>query len=330
MAETGPQFSGRDLESAWGGWHQRLCTQSRATSSGRQPLHLYILADSRANPDLDKLLAQVPGLKWESLWRGSVLESYTDIAPYLIHIDRFALEDDRNLETRLARRLWREGAHKHMLTWLWSPSRLEVLGAHFRSFGRYVTPDQHAYFLHFYDNRILERLRQVWSMDEAQAFLAPCSEIWYSDRDLHDVVWENAMAPAYAVSDGERIMSLEQHAELFRLGYADKLCLQLRDIYGAGLDNWTDADLYRAVSEQIERASRYRITTENDLLSFVSKGIVISSRFDEHPVINDRLNRARNGEIAHVEALGKIDRGILNEAARMQGRPESATAEGTS
>ncbi|MCA7997031.1 DUF4123 domain-containing protein [Burkholderia metallica] len=316
MTGTGLEKPTSDLDAAWDAWRDRLLAQFEAFDAGRVSAHLYLLADARANPDLDKLLANVPRLEWRSLWDGTVLESYTDIAPYLIAIDRFAFDDPRDLQSRLVRRLWRESSGLYMLTWIWSPFPIRSLVEHFRSFCRYSTPDKRAYFLHFYDNRILARLRAVWSAEQARTFLAPCAEIWYRERELNEVVWPNDAGVVDAVVEGEQVMTIEQHMALLHLGRADKLAMQLRMMYGAMLDDFTELTLYQCVSEQLERARLYRIADDDDLLNYVSKGVVISPRFDEHPVIRERLAHAMRGERTFGDALSRIDADVLREATR--------------
>ncbi|HDR9511322.1 DUF4123 domain-containing protein [Burkholderia cepacia] len=317
-----------DSDAAWEVWRNRLLSQFDAFEAADASAYLYILADTRANPDLDKLLVQVPRLEWWSLWDGTVLESYTDIAPYLIAIDRFALDESRDLQSRLVRRLWKESSGLHMLTWIWSPLPTQSLVEHFRSFCRYSTPDKRAYFLHFYDNRILARLRIVWSEEQAQTFLSPCAEIWYRDRESNEIVWCNDAGVADAIVEEEQVMAVEQHMALLRLGRVDKLVMQLRTMYGAMLDDFTDLTLFQRVSEQLERADRYRIADHDDLLNYVSKGVVISPRFDEHPQIRTRLASAMHGEQTYRDALSRIDADVLREASRVTS--ESEDSEGAS
>ncbi|OJB43950.1 hypothetical protein BGV57_10300 [Burkholderia ubonensis] len=228
MLEADRVMSAGDTEAAWEQWRKRLLSQFEAFDASDASGYLYILADARANPDLGKLLARVPKLEWASLWQGTVVESYADIAPYLIAIDRFAFDDPRDLQSRLVRRLWKESSGLHMLTWIWSPFPTRILTEHFQSFCRYSTPDKRVFFLHFYDNRILARLRAVWSAEQAQAFLSPCAEIWYRDRELNEIVWRNDADAADGVVDGEQVLTVEQHMALLRLGRADKLAMQLR------------------------------------------------------------------------------------------------------
>ncbi|WP_255220106.1 DUF4123 domain-containing protein [Burkholderia glumae] len=323
MSEPTSPTSAQEVESAWENWRERLLAQFEIHSDEEQHAKLYLLIDSRANPGVDKLLSQVPGLAWVSLWQESVLESYTDIAPYLIQIDRIAFSDPRDLQSRLVRRLWKEGLEGHMLTWICSPLTLDSLSQHFRHYCRYAIPDKRAFFLHFYDNRILERLRAIWAEEEARAFLSPCVELWYRNRDMNHVVWRNDAAAGVAALPEEQCLTIEQHTNLLQLGRADKLAMQLREMYGAILDSVSDTTLFHRVSEQLGRAARYRIANDEDLLNYVSKGLVISPWFDEHPFIQERLTRAMQGEITYRDALTGIDREVLRQASRMHEQPNS-------
>lgn len=314
MPDSHATMRALDVESGWERWQDHLLAQFETLSDEQRQVQLYLLVDLRAKPGLDKLLPLVPGLTWVSLWRDSVLESYSDIAPYLIHIDRFAFSDPRDLQNRLVRRFWKEGFGLHMVTWIWSPHELEFLAQHFQRYSAYTTPNRRKFFLHFYDNRILERLRGVWTEEQTRGFLSPCTEIRYRDREWSDIVWRDAAARDSSIPDGE-VVTEEQHARLLWLGRADKLAMQLRDMYGAILDKVPGRELYQRVSEQLERAAEYRIVSDDDLLSYVSKGILVSATFDEHPVIQERLRRALKGELTYRDALTGIGREVLAQAA---------------
>jgi hypothetical protein len=54
---------------------------------------------------------------------------------------------------------------------------------------------------------------------------------------------------------------------------------------------------------------------------------MLSPRFDEHPVIQERLGRAADGEISHRDALTGIDRDVIREMAKMDHAPTSAHAD---
>lgn len=294
----------------WHRWSDRLSVAFNGLSDDDAPVFLYLLADGRSKPGIDKLLALVPRLKYASLWRDSALEPYADIAPYLISINRYELENERALQHRLVRRLWREAAELPMLAWLWSPCDFDTLDAHFRRYCTYALPNRRQFYLHFYDNRILARLRQVWSPEEQQQFIEPCCEIWYRDRWLADVEWRNPVAPMHVERQALHSMTDEQHRLLLALGYADKLALQLRHVCGAAVAHLSERGLYERVSEQLQRASAYRVEGEADLARYVTTGVVVAQRFDAHPLIRERLQGAMRGEMTLDAAFGAIGQDV--------------------
>ncbi|WP_296224966.1 DUF4123 domain-containing protein [Ralstonia sp. UBA689] len=296
----------------WQLWLSGLLNTFGVRSHDDAPEFLYLLVDGRASPGTDKLLEQVPNLQFASLWEGSAIESYADIAPYLIAIDRRELENESSLQRRLARRFWREVSESYALTWLWSPYALDELEAHYRRFAMYELPDRRAFYLHFYDNRVLARLKHVWSDAEARQFIAPCSEIWYRDRSLADVTWRNAASPDCPALQERLSLTERQHQRLLELGYADKIALQLRDTCGAALDHVSAHDLQQKVSEQLERAAMYRIGGEGDLQRYISMGVLVGARFDEHPAVQALLQRVARGELALTDALAQIGEDVWN------------------
>ncbi|WP_454804834.1 DUF4123 domain-containing protein [Paraburkholderia fungorum] len=238
---------------------------------------------------------------------GSVLESFADIAPYIIAIDESALQNEIGPQYQLLERLCDDEADLHMLTWVWSPFDIDTLSAHFKRFCTYTLPNRRAYYLHFYDNRVLPRLRQVWSGEEHQRFMAPVVEIWYRDRKLGAVAWRNDDVPSVVVADTPQSLTDEQHQLLLDLGYADKLAMQLRNTCGAMVDHLSGDELYALVDSQLERAYGYRISDEEGLSAYVTAGVLVSPEFDRHPVVSERLLAVARDEIMAADALSTID-----------------------
>jgi Domain of unknown function (DUF4123) len=193
-----------------------------------------------------------------------------------------------------------------MLTWMWSPYSIEALGDHYRNYCTYVLRDKRRFYLHFYDNRVLARLRQVWTSEEQKAFVMPCAEIWYSDRMQGDVVWSNESVALQSAGHLPQSLTLQQHQLLIDLAYPDKLVLHLRTTCGASLDHLTPSELHRLICSQLERAGAYRINSESDLLNYVTYGVLIAPTFDEHPLIHDRLLAATRGDVSPTDALSGV------------------------
>ncbi|MFM0317774.1 DUF4123 domain-containing protein [Paraburkholderia nemoris] len=301
----------------WAQWLARLNAAFEEQSASDRPASLYILADSRANSNVEEMLAEVPDMQVTSLWDGLAVESFRDIAPYLIRVSKDDLDNENGARHRLVKRLWNEAKDLHMLTWFWSPITADVITAHLKHYCVYTLPNRQGFYLHFYDNRVLERVRKVWSVAEQKQFVSPFSAIWYRDRELKNVVWANADALAHVASEGSQSLTDQQHVQLLDLGYPDKVALQLKALYGDIVAQLPQHELYRGVVEQLERAARYGIEGDDELLNYVSKGIVLSPRFDEHPAVNARLIRAAQGEITARDALTGVDKEVWGQVAQM-------------
>lgn len=294
-------------------WDERLRQAFRRTRGSPDLKFLYLIVDSRADAGMDQDLAKLRGLRYASLWHGSALESFTDIAPYIIAINEAMLESADGNEYRLLSRLLGEQANAHMLTWVWAPFEIEALSEHFKRFCTYTLPDNRAYYLHFYDNRVLQRLRQIWSSDEQQRFIAPVGEIGYQDRRLGEVEWRNERAAAAVTEQTSQSLTEYQHRLLLDLGYADKLALQLRNTCGARISHYSDDELYLLVESQLQNAYGYGIAGEEALSSYVTAGVLISPDFDKHPVVRDRLRAFSQNETASADVLANIDDAIWDD-----------------
>jgi hypothetical protein len=296
-------------EPEWPAFVERLkASMARKTDDGRA-LRLYVLVDTRGYQELDTQLAAVRGLRHASLWTDTGLDAYTDIAPYLIAFDGQALDDEDAEQHHLLRQLWLDAVDLHAVTWLWSTWSFDALDAHLRQYVKYTLANGRAYYLFFFDNHVLDRLRQVWSDTQAQQFVAPFGEIRYRDRRLDEVVWRNdTSASEGAVPTGDAPgLSERQHAQLIELGYPDKLVLKFRETMGAMVNHLSDAELYDQVVEQLDRAAAHGIAEDAELPRYVMMGVLVSPRFDEHPAVQACLGAVAQGEMTVDDALATID-----------------------
>ncbi|EDT04431.1 conserved hypothetical protein [Burkholderia ambifaria IOP40-10] len=285
----------------------------RKADDGRA-MRLYVLVDTRGYQELDTQLAAMRGLRHASLWTDTGLDAYTDIAPYLIALDRQALDDEEAEQHRLLRQLWLEAVDLHAVTWLCSAWSFDALDAHLRQYVKYALPNGRAYYLFFFDNHVFTRLRQVWSDTQAQQFVAPLAEIRYRDRRLDEVVWfnetpavEGSLTPGDAPGLSER-----QHAQLIELGYPDKLVLKFRETMAASIEHLSDGELYERVVEQLARAASYGIVDEQQTLYYVLTGVQVAPRFDENPAVQACLTAVSRGETSLDDALLTIDDATWN------------------
>ncbi|KVC49626.1 DUF4123 domain-containing protein [Burkholderia diffusa] len=293
----------------WPAFVETLRTSLERGAGDGRALQLYVLVDTRGYQELDARLATLRGLRYASLWTDTGLDAYTDIAPYLIAFDRHALDVEDAEQHHLLRQLWLDAVDLHAVTWLLSTWSFDALDAHLRRYVKYTLANGRAYYLFFFDNHVLARLRQVWSDMQAQQFVAPFDEIRYRDRRLDEVVWRNhapAIERAMLTSDAPGL-SEQQHAKLIELGYPDKLVLKFRETMGAMVDHLSDAELYGEVVEQLDRAAAHGIADEAELQCYVMTGLLIAPRFDEHPAVRACLGAVAHGETTLNDALASID-----------------------
>ncbi|EKS9799446.1 MULTISPECIES: DUF4123 domain-containing protein [Burkholderia] len=296
-------------EPAWPAFLESLKASLAHADDDGKAMRLYVLVDTRGYQELDVQLATVRGLRYASLWIDTGLDAYTDIAPYLIAFERDALDDEHAGQHRLLRQLWLDAVDLHAVTWLWSTWTFDALDAHLRRYVQYKLPNGRSYYLFFFDNHVIERMRQVWSDEQARQFVAPFTEIRYRDRRLDEVVWRNdapAIEGAAPAGDAPGL-SEQQHARLIELGYPDKLVLKFRETMGAVVDHLSDVDLHDQVVQQLDRAAAHGIVDEIGLLCYVVTGVQVAPRFDEHPAVKSSLEAVSRGETSVDAALASID-----------------------
>lgn len=289
-------------------------------------LYTYLLVDFRGRAELAGPVKASADLSHGSIWVGTELAVYEDIAPLLIEVDdltRFELwrgpGEPRGSEVlRLLRRLHQIDGGAYAVTHVVSPLSLAELMAHFAGYGEYGLPDGREYYLHFYDNRILDRAFQVWTPPERERFLAPLNLLRYPRRDGAMAQWTGPGVRVEAADmPRQQPFTLAQHQKLLELDYPDKLAVQIRRIYlgvlGGGV---RQDDLYARVLEQMARARAYGVESERDMLDYVAWGITISPRFDEHEAIAPAL-RAFQGE-GLSQALAQVPDAVWDALLRAE------------
>lgn len=277
----------------------------KAYASLDPAIRLYAIVDTRGLPELRAAPSRLDAIAFEALWDGTDLAAHKDLSPLLIEVDLAAALTGEAAH-QLIVRLRRLSIEAFAVTWVWSAHALDELASHFRGFCEYTLPTRRAFYLHFYDNRILERLRQVWTEAEQERFAGVAFDLWFRSRAGTDCTRRREVLQPPGIH-AALTMTDEQHLTLLALGYADKLALQLRQLFGAELEHLSQEALYHAVGVQLERAARYRIQHEDDMLKYVAKGLLISPRFDEHPLVKPRLMAASYGDITFGEVLSQVD-----------------------
>lgn len=295
----------------WPAWLDGLRAKLTAYVHADIDARLYLLVDTRGYQNLHERLKNETRLRHVSLWKGIELEEYPEISPYLIEFDAHVLFGKDESGLSMLRQLWCEAVDLYALTWIWSPVSFEQIDAHLRRYVMYELSNGRAYYLFFFDNHVLPRLRQVWSEKQAQEFIAPCLEIGYRTRHLEAATWRNESRPA--LTRDVSPLSAEQHDGLLQLGYADKLVLKFRETMGTSIDHLSDIELYEQTLEQLERSGRYRITGDESLSAYVMTGLLIGPRFDEHPVVQSQLAAVMRKEMDAAQAFETIDDATWDE-----------------
>ncbi|GAB3626081.1 DUF4123 domain-containing protein [Pandoraea terrae] len=288
----------------WQGFGAHVHETQVRLSEVNAATRLYALVDTRGLSDLRNALSRLEVIQFEALWDETDLSAHKDISPLLIAIDVNASVPDIPLQ--LLERLWQFSQDDFVVTWIWSSYGLPELTRHFRAHCEYRLEDRRAFYLHYYDNRILEWLRDVWTPEEQHRFASVAFEIWHRKRTGGECVWREA-EPQRPQCTLTLEMTNEQHLALLALGIPDKLALQLRELLGGRLAHLSAEALYQVVRDQMERAARYRIRDEGDMLQYVSKGLLVARRFDEHPLIQHQLTLASSGDIPFADVLSKVN-----------------------
>ncbi|CAB3628029.1 DUF4123 domain-containing protein [Achromobacter sp. ACM03] len=276
-----------------------------------EAMHAYLLVDFRNRAELAAPIKSSAQVSHGSVWLGTDLAVYGEIAPLLIEIDdltRFELGRDTDGPytselLRLLRRVYEADGGQFAVTHILSPMALAELMAHCAYYGDYGLPDGREYYLHFYDSRILDRAFQVWSEAERERFLAPLTLMRYLRRDGSIAEWKGGgeRELSAAALPAPQPFTLAQHQALLDMDYPDKLTQQIRRIYMGVLGSDLRQDeLHEQVLEQMARARAYGIESERDMLDYVAWGITISPRFDEHEVIQSALRAFKGSGLSQA------------------------------
>ncbi|HEY9273805.1 DUF4123 domain-containing protein [Achromobacter sp.] len=291
-----------------------------------EAMHAYLLVDFRNRAELAAPIKTSTQLSHGSVWLGTDLAVYGEIAPLLIEIDdlaRFELRRDTDGPyaselLRLLRRVYEADGGQFAVTHILSPMTLAELMAHCAYYGDYGLPDGREFYLHFYDSRILDRAFQVWSDAERERFLAPLTLTRYLRRDGSIAEWKGGgeRELSAAALPAPQPFTLAQHQALLDMDYPDKLAQQIRRIYMGVLGSDLRQDeLHEQVLEQMARARAYGIESERDMLDYVAWGITISPRFDEHEVIQPALRAFKGSGLSRAleDVPDEVWDGLLRE-----------------
>lgn len=297
-------------------------------STGGYPARCYALVDMRGYPDISRVLWEDASVPTWRLWEGTDLECHGDISPMLVEIDVAAVRapEEHAGKPRMAAtsalrclsQIDQTSQGGYAITCMLSPSDGETLAQHYRAYCEYSLPDGRAYYLHFYDSRILERLMKVWDVRQKALFMSPVYEFHYRQRDGSIVTLESdpKVEAERAHSPDTPILDSRQHEMLLEEDYPDKVLLQLRRHVPDALSGCTDEDAYRRIVVQVDRARRHGLSTERDHFDYVAFALTTSDRFDEHPDVLACLLDARSRRIPVAEAFSALSDEVWDDIAR--------------
>ena len=294
-------------------------TRERINQTEEQrAVSLFALVDTRSVPELRSALNRLESIPFVALWDGTDLATHENVSPLLIELGLDA--EDGDTAQALLKRLWEFSVHGFSVTWIWSFHELTTVAMHLQSYCEYTLPDRSTFYLHFGDNRILERLRKIWTTDEWSRFASVAHEIWYRQRSGESVSWGSDADASHAITAEPLVMTDDQHRALLEMGYADKAAMELRGVLGTNVNMFSADQLHRAVADQIERATAHGITEEPAVLRYAAFGLLYSPNFDEHPEVRKLLQSARYGDVPLARALSEI--GAIAGAGATDGRAD--------
>ncbi|MBV8271125.1 MAG: DUF4123 domain-containing protein [Cupriavidus sp.] len=311
MSTNGQQRVALEAESAWAAFSSRVQETLERLSQSGEPVSFFALVDTRGLPELRAAMNRLQSVPFVALWDETDLAAHQDLSPLLIHVD--PRTEDAGATQAVLQHLWQISDTEFMVTWICSARDLKEVADHLRRYCEYTLPDRRAYYLHFYDNRVLERLRSVWMPDEFSGFASIACELWYQQRAGEPGIWRSDAETPVAKTDEPLAMTHEQHLALLSLGRVDKVVMQLRGLYGPLLEHFSPGQIYLAARTQLERATVHGVKDEADMLLYVAKGLLVSARFDEHPKIHEQLQLARYGDIPFSEVLSQVDSSIVDD-----------------
>ena len=128
---------------------------------------LYAILDACDAPSVPERLRGLPETKARSLFKGSVNESLSGIAPYLVEVTPETL-------MWISTELWREPWGIFAVPRVESAGDLGALWSHFRKLLMVQSDGQWLYF-RFYDPRVLPNFLHSCGPEQAAGVFGPCS-----------------------------------------------------------------------------------------------------------------------------------------------------------
>jgi len=253
-----------------------------------------------------------------SLVRGTSMEEYYAVAPYLVNVDRQLME--------WISAHWDESWGVYVVT---KANREEVAG-HLHRFLLVLLPDNYKWFFRYYDPRILQAYLATCASTELQEFFGPVRAFAIADtKEQRALLFEHTSAP------GEDFRSCKPHAsglwpirleQFHALSKASKeyfvqqVAAHVREFFPEVCSRMSQSELEQFIHHGMARAALYGINAEQHACQYVDPMFGFGPNFDqEHrwaaEILTDRsislssekLERLYAAARRHEVAKGAVD-----------------------
>lgn len=230
-------------------------------------------------------------------------------APYLVRLER----DDK-----FTRDLIGKGWGNSWGVFLRSEAGLQTLRRHLRGFLRVRHEAGHWLFFRYYDPRVLRVFLASCSPEEARTFFGPIASFLMEDAIGESIVefyphrsevgrstvalnppasqpavraWELAASapPPEPRPLVIRARHLVEYQRSFDGWFVDEALAYLRQNHQAAIEGLADSDLKRKIASGIERATRYGLARQQDLMAYIALQFAVGTAFDALPAIREVL-----------------------------------------
>lgn len=245
--------------------------------------HLYAVVDACNLPFIAKKVLELGDGRAISLYRGGPEESYWDIAPYLVNLDRVVFD-----WLRL------HASHAGWGVFLASKADLSTLRQHLRHFLRVQEPQGTVWTFRFYDPRVLVPFLSVCSEPELSTFFGPVSAYGIAKAGIEEAVFLHP-AHSFPGDPGSTKYSFlfrlrNQHVEALKpqaeAAFAAEVISFLRATSPIAVGSIEPSMLQTRVLRGLLRARTYGFKRASSLAAFVAIMFDIAPNFDEHPRIH--------------------------------------------
>ncbi|MDE1465483.1 DUF4123 domain-containing protein [Spartinivicinus poritis] len=254
-------------------------------------LAIYILFDPAASESLPgELFLKEEQPDYHLLFMETEFSKLVDASPYLVNVSF----ESSFLEWCIEQA---EAANNHLFPIIYLSSHsIENQLTHWRSLLKVNTPEGEAMLFRFADPRILFTYLGASKPEQQQLLLGPV-EALYIQAEANTWFNLNNVAGADFQLNPELTMPwlklTNQQIEAFeiqaQLNLSWQIVQHLKEQHMDLVEEQTDHDLQEMTYKGLQKAAKYGLTDEVDLISFVVMMFVVAPNFAEQPAIKARL-----------------------------------------